>query len=141
MRGRVEEDDLKAITDPGVRANIHNIWCNKWLQENLTEQQRRYSRSKQTSMFAAWLRNHYGSKRFVMAIIETGFSWATPSGAAEHSPGTDIAIGAPEHTIKRFIDWILKVTKTIDRHKKDETVQEQRRRSGEQKHTSGLTEQ
>ena len=93
-----------------------------------------------------------------MAIIETGLSWATPSGdvehkgsraassannpvaAAEHSPGTDIAVGAPEHTITRFIDWILKVVKAIDRHKNDATVQEQRRRSGPMKHTSGLTE-
>ena len=35
---------------------------------------------------------------------------------------------------------LLEVTKAIDHHKKDETVQEQRRRSGEEKHTSGLTE-
>ena len=93
-----------------------------------------------------------------MAIIETGLSWATPSGdvehkgsraassasnafaaAAEHSPGTDIAVGAPEHTCTRFIDWILKVTKAIGRRKDDATVQEQRRRSGPKKHTSGLT--
>ena len=43
------------------------------------------------------------------------------------------------HTITQFINWILKVAKAIDRHKKDTTVQEQRRRSGEKKHTSGLT--
>ena len=76
-----------------------------------------------------------------MAIIETGLSWATASGAAEHtgsrgassasrgaaehSPDTDIAIGAPEHTTTRFINWILRVVKSIDRHKRDATVQEQ----------------
>ena len=92
-----------------------------------------------------------------MAIIETGLSWATPSGdvehkgsraassasdafvAAEHSPGADIAVGAPEHTITRFIEWILNVAKAIGRRKDDETVREQRRRSGPKKHTSGLT--
>ena len=65
---------------------------------------------------------------------------ARVSGAAEHSPDTDIAIGPPEYTIRKFIDWILKVVKAIDRHKEDVTVQEQRRRSGQKKHTSGLTE-
>ena len=93
-----------------------------------------------------------------MAILETGLSWATPSGdvehrgsraassasnpvaAAEHSPGTDIAVGAPEHTNKRFIEWILRVVKAIERHKKDPTVEEQRRISGTTKYTSGLTE-
>ena len=92
-----------------------------------------------------------------MAIIEMGLSWATPSGAAkhkdsraassasnpfaaaEHSPGTDIAVGAPQHAITRFIDWILNVVKAIERHKDDPTVQEQRRRSGQEKYTSGLT--
>ena len=34
----------------------------------------------------------------------------------------------------------MKVAKAIDRHKNDATVQEQRRRSGEEKRTSGLTE-
>ena len=68
-------------------------------------------------------------------------SWATASGAAEHtgSPDTDIAIGAPEPTITRFIHWILRVVKSIDRHKKDPRVEEQRRRSGEAKYSSGLT--
>ena len=158
MRRRVEKDDLKAITDPEASKNIHNMWMHEWLQENLTEKQRRKAPNQQTSIFSAWLHNHYGSKRFVMAIIETGLSWATPSdeaehkgsgaassasnafAAAEHSPDTDIAIGAPEHTITRFIDWVLKVAKAIDRHKNDATVQEQRRRSGEEKRTSGLTE-
>ena len=86
------------------------------------------------------MRNTYGSKRFVMAIMETGISWATSSSAAEHSADTDIPTGAPEDTITRFINWILKVVKTIDNHKNDPTVQEQRRRSGEKKHSSGLRE-
>ena len=106
MRRRFEADDLKAITDEDVRGNIHTTWCNEWLRDNLTEKQRGYRRSQQTSIFGAWLRNHYGGKRFVMAIIETGLSWATASGAAEHtgSPDTDIVIGAPEPTITKLIN-------------------------------------
>ena len=34
----------------------------------------------------------------------------------------------------------MKVAKAIDHHKNDATVQEQRRRSGDEKGTSGLTE-
>ena len=90
------------------------------------------------------MQNHYGEKRSVMAIIRTSLSWAAPSGAtehthsgaassAEHAPGTDIAVGAPEHTLTRFIDWIVRVVKTIDDHKRDPTVQEQCRRSGDAK--------
>ena len=52
MRRCVEKDDLKAITDPKVRADIHNEWQKKWLQENLTEQQRQTSTSQQTSIFS-----------------------------------------------------------------------------------------
>ena len=33
----------------------------------------------------------------------------------------------------------MRVVKTIDEHKRDPTVQEQRRRSGDAKHTSGFT--
>ena len=115
MRRCVEKDDLKAITDSNVRADIYNTWMQKWIQENLTEQQRqKWNPARQRSICSAWLRNHYGSKRVVMDIIETGLSLSTPSGAAAgHSPDTDIAVGAPEHTITR---------------------------SGEEKHTSGLTE-
>ena len=52
MRRRVEKDDLKAIPDEKVRANIHNMWMHKWLREYLDEQQRRKKKSKQTSIFS-----------------------------------------------------------------------------------------
>ena len=29
MRRRVEQDDLKAISDPKLRADIHNMWMKK----------------------------------------------------------------------------------------------------------------
>ena len=52
MRRCVEKDDLKAIPDEKVRANIHNMWMRKWLRENLDEQQRRKTKSEQTSIFS-----------------------------------------------------------------------------------------
>ena len=85
MRRCVEQNDLNTITEPNVRAGIHNMWMHKWLRENLTSEQQQKTRSEQKSIVAAWLRNQYGSKRFVMAIIETGLSWAAPSGATEHT--------------------------------------------------------
>ena len=52
MRRCVEKDDLKAIPDEKVRANIHNMWMHKWLRENLDEQQRRKTKSEKTSIFS-----------------------------------------------------------------------------------------
>ena len=52
MRRRVEKDDLKAIPDEKVRASIHNMRMHKWLRENLTKQQRRKKKFKQTSIFS-----------------------------------------------------------------------------------------
>ena len=144
MRRQFEPDDMKAIRNADTLAAIHNAWMSNWLERKLNYEQRRKPRSSNTSFFSAWLRNNYGSKRFVIAILETGFSWSTPTDPASSAGDLcqrDIAIGAPEHTIARFIDWILQVVKTIDTHKKEPTVEEQRRRSGDQKHKSGLTEE
>ena len=146
-RRAFEEDDLKPITDSMKLANFHNTWMHSWLRDNLTaEQKKDKSSSQQTSIFGAWLRNNYGSKRFVMAIAESGLSWATASGATEHSAAAssagdaDVPIGSPEYSINRFIDWILKVVKAIDQHKKDPTVDQQRRKSGDKKYAHGLNE-
>ena len=81
MRRLVENDDMKVIPDAKVRTQIHSIWMHKWFETELTAEQREKSASQQASFFSAWVRNEYGSKRFVMAIIETGLSWAMPSGA------------------------------------------------------------
>ena len=111
----------------------------KWIAEELREDQRLEERRVETSYFGAWMRNTYGSKHFVMAIIEAGLSWAAPAGASEH--GSSSAARSPSGTdaIARLSKWVLKVTKAIDNHKKNPKVQEQRRRSGPKKYTSGLT--
>ena len=40
-----------------------------------------------------------------------------------------------------FIEWILRVVKAIDLRKKHPTVEDQRRKSGDTKHTHGLTDE
>ncbi len=88
--------------------------------ENLNHKQRKKTYSQKTSIFSAWMRNNYGSKRFVMAILETGLSWATTSGATEHSGSAsdandhNIGMVDDQQTITKFIDWILQVVKAID---------------------------
>ena len=92
----MEPNDLMPVHNPNLLAHIHNLWCERWLSDNLTMHQSRKTRSQKTSIFNAWLRNNYGSKRFVMAILETGLSWVTTSDAAEHSGS---ASGANDHNM------------------------------------------
>ena len=138
IRRTVEKDDMKLISDENVCIDLHDMWMSTWLYENLTNEQRTTITNRtKTSMFEAWLTNEYGSKRFVMAIIETGVSSATPSGVAEHiSPYTDMPVGAPEHTMSRCMKWILKVVKVIGRQKNNLMVQ-----AGFEKNSSGLAQE
>jgi len=132
MRRLVELNDFAPINNTKTLAHIHNLWCDKWLIDNLAEEQLQKTDSQQTSIFSAWMRRNYGSKRFVMAILETGMSWATMSGAAEHI-GTvcdanehGIAIVGPQQTMTKFIDWIVQVVKAIDMHKNEPSVKKKR---------------
>ena len=144
FRRLVQHDDFKAITKANDLKWIHNHWCRAWMNRNLTEVQWEKTESQRTSIFSAWLRNNYGSKSFVMAILETGLSWATRSGAAEHtgssSNANSVVNGCVEadQRIAKFIDWLLKVVKAIDKHKHDATLEDHRRRSGYGLHKHGL---
>ena len=67
-----------------------------------------------------------------MAILETGLSWGTTSGAAEHFAAAchasdhGIAIVDPQQTMTKFIDWIVQVVKAIDMHKNEPSVKKKR---------------
>ena len=143
IRRSVEKDDTKSISDKNICIELYDMWMSKWLYENLTKNRRRTKKQRaKAAMFEAWLRGQYGSKRFVMAIFETGMSCAIPSGAAEHiSPYTDMPIGAAEHTTPRVMKWSLKVVKAIGCQKRKRMVKKQRWRSGLEQNSSGLAEE
>jgi len=132
MRRLVEPNDLMPVNNPNLLAYMHNLWCERWLNDNLTMEQRRKKRSQKTNIFNAWLRQHYGNKHLVMAILETGLSWGTTSGAAEHFAAAchasdhGIAIVDPQQTMAKWIEWIVQVVKAIDMHKNEPSVKKKR---------------
>jgi len=145
MRRLVEQDDLKPIDNTHLLSYVYNLWCVRWLKEHLNEQQLQKTKGQQTIIFDTWLRNNYGSRRFVMAILKTGLSWATTSGAAEHcgseSDANDhnVAIVGPQRTITKFIDWILQLAEAINMQKKERSVEEQSSKSDNKENNHELT--
>ena len=92
-RRRVEEkDDTAPIVDPERLKRMFKTWMNDFLREKLTAEQKKKDHSKQTSMFAAYMKNNFGGKPFVMGLWQTGIQWAPPTsmlttdhnGALEH---------------------------------------------------------
>ena len=145
MRRLVELDDLKPIDNTHLLSYVYNQWCVSWLKENLNEKQLQKSKDQQTIIYDNWLRNNYGSRRFVMAILKTGLSWATTSGAAEHSGSAsdandhNVASVDPQRIITKFMDWILQLAKAINMQKKERSVEEQSRKSDDKENSHGFT--
>ena len=133
MRRAFEKDDLKPITDSRKLDRFHDTWMKKWLRKNLTAEQQQKSKPEQSRIFAEWLCNNYGSKRFVLAMAEIGLTSATPSGATEHSAAASrasdaaVPIRSPTSSMEMFMEWLLRVVKAIDLHKKPPPIEEQHR--------------
>ena len=135
-RRRVEPDDAKPIDDRDTRASIWNRWSAEWRENYLTPKQQRYKTIQQTSIFNAWVRKRYGSKHFLMAMLETGITWAPSAGFLE----TD-RDGVTEHVAQNFATWIAAVMRSIASHKNDAATMEARARSGSAYGQHGLTPQ
>ena len=116
---------MEPITDPTICCQVHNYWQNKFIAEDLRPEQRRKKTNEKTSAFAAMLKKTYGSRRFVMAIFQSGMSWRARAGA---------------NNVARLMKWILEVTKAITEHRNDPLVKEQRRKSDSKKGANGLTD-
>ena len=119
-RRKVMSDDCTPISDSDTRAQIWNEWCNDFLRKELNAEQRSYTRAQQTSIFNAYMRNRYGSKTFVFALLQTGMSWKLPAplrrvGATEH-----VHTEAEEHAAKRFVQWVRDLIESIQFHKSQE---------------------
>ena len=124
-RRQMEQNDNKALEDSDARAEIWTRWCNEWLAENLTAQQQRYRWSQKTSIFGAYMRRTYGSKKFFFALLETGITWAAPKDLLSSDPDS-----AAEHVVGHFVKWVQRVTNSIDQHAAADTTVQARVRSG-----------
>ena len=132
--------DAEPSTDRRICCEVHDHWQNKFIAEDLGPEQRQKSTSDKILAFAAMLKNTYGSKRFVMAIIQSGMNCAAHAGASEHGSSGSAAGPSGTNAVARLSEWTLKVAKAIDEHKKDPMVQEQRRQSSWKKCENCLTD-
>ena len=92
VRRSYEPDDHKPISEPSLLATMWTDWASEWMAKELTPAQHKLKHSKKTSIFTAWIFSNMGGKNFVMAMWQTGMTWApTPQllnenydGALEH---------------------------------------------------------
>jgi hypothetical protein len=136
-RRRVEEpDDSAPIKDKEVCARMYRQWMNEWLSTpgNLTAEQAQRRRNRLTSMFAAYIKNTVGGKNFLMAVWQSGITWA-PSAELLH---TNYG-GVLEHVAKNFASWVRCVARAIRRHKEAPNTVAARIRSGNTWGQHGLT--
>ena len=133
-RRKVQADDRVPITERSDLAQMHSEWMNQWMAENLTEEQRNKPRNKRTSMFNAHLKKEFGGKHFVMALWQTGITWAPSCAMTQENPD-----GAAQHVATELVSWIRKVMLALEAHKKDPATVEATRRSGDSRGMHGLT--
>ena len=111
-------------------------WTNEWLDNELTDAQKERRRAQKTSLFSVWVHQNMGGKQYVMAIWQTGITWAPSPGLIE----TDYN-GALEHVAKNFASWTRRLARAVTRHKRDPATVEARIRSGQAFRSHGLTQQ
>ena len=108
----------------------------EWIENELTPEQRRKRRNVHTSLFGVWLRQNMGGKNFVMAIWQTGITWAPPAELLN----SDVNC-ALERVATRVASWTRRLARAVTRHKNDERTVEARTRSGDAPGRHGLTPQ
>ena len=129
---------MREIQDPARLADMWTTWMHQWIRSDgeLTEDQRRKSTAAKTSLFNVWVHQNIGGKQFVMAVWQTGITWAPPPRLLE----TDYT-GALEHVAKHFASWTRRLARAVTRHKRDWRTIEARIRSGNAFGRHGLTPQ
>ena len=81
-----------------------------------------------------WVYKNVGGKHFVMAIWQTGITWAPPVELLNNNIN-----GALEHVAKHFASWTRRLARAVTRHKSDPATEEARVRSGSAPGKHGLT--
>jgi hypothetical protein len=134
-RRRLEkEDDTAPINDTTRLKKMHASWLQDFLDNELTAEQQRYKRNRQTSAFGAYLKNNFGGKAFVMALWQIGISWAPTT----HMRETNYD-GALEHIALNFGQWAQRIARARKLHQQNPDTQDARRRSGDNTGKHGLT--
>ena len=104
-RRRLEEkDDTAPINDSTRLKKMHAKWLQDFLDNELTAEQQLYKRRSLTSNFGAYLKNNFGGKAFVMALWQTGISWAPTIFLKETNYN-----GGLEHIALNFGQWAQRI--------------------------------
>ena len=96
----------------------------------MTDEQKKKKHSSQTSMFNAYLWQHFGGKGFVMAVWQTGISWAPPAEMMKNN-----YTGALKHIAHNFGQGAQLLCRARTAHQDDPKTKEAQRKSGS--HTRG----
>jgi len=131
-RRKFMPDDRKPLHNGETRAKIWTAWCDDFILHELNDEQRNYQHSRKTSIFTTYMRNRYGCKAFVFALLQTGLVW--DGGAAEHLDA-ETKVKASQ----QFLKWIRDLIGSIRFHREQENTQLARRKSGKHYGCHGLT--
>ena len=121
-----ERDDTAAISNPRVLARMYTDWMNEWIPNHLTQAQLQRPRSSQTSIFNAYIKGAVGGKQFLMAVWQTGITWAPPSELLATNYGA-----AVDYVVTNFTIWARRVANSIRSHKQATKTVEATKRSGQ----------
>ena len=135
-RRLIEPDDKQAITDPQQLAWLWRQWQKEWFEKHLTQKQRRKPWRKRTSIWNAWCFKNVGGGHFVMAVWQTGITWA-PSPELLNSDFK----GAVEHVVANFASWTRRLARSVACHKAHPHTVEARTRSGTKFRQHGLSQE
>ena len=118
-RRRGEPDDTREIQSVERLQHMWNTWMQDWLDTEATDTHKQRRRSAQTSILAAWVHRYMGGKNFVMAVWQTGITWAPPPELLS----SDIN-GALEHVAQHFASWTRRLARADTRHKRNPATTE-----------------
>ena len=83
---------------------------NHFIRTELNAEQQQYERSNQTSCFTAYMKNRYGHKAFVFALLQTGVCWS--GGRAYDHFNAE----GKEKIARRWVQWTYDLLKSIQAH-------------------------
>ena len=136
QRRLFEPNDKQGIEDPEQLAEMWTSWQKDWIKKNATDKQKKETWSRQTSIFNAWCHQNVGGLSFVMAVWQTGMSWAPPLELLNSDTN-----GALEHVATHFASWTRQLARATRRHKSNPQTEAARIRSGSSFGQHGLTPQ
>ena len=116
---------------------MHADWLDDFCANEMTHEQKKKKRSSQSSAFNAYLWRNFGGTAFVMAVWQTGISWAPSAHMMNNNYN-----GALEHIAHNFGQWAQRLCRARAAHQEHPKTKEAQRSSGaHQRGKHSLTEE